>query len=368
MVIIILKITEKCNSNCAYCDVVSRRPHAKHMPIEILEIVFKRIHEFLVDHPEEMVNVTWHGGEPLLVGPEYYKAAYEFQQRYCQGTKDRISHNVQSNLTLFSADYVEIFRTLGINQIGTSYDPEPHIRGPGTPNNSDLYNTQFMQGDALVHKYGFKAGIIYVVTKKSLRNPLEVFYYLSNLRLDGSFSMHPVLLYDNRREDLAITPEEYVTFLGTLFPVWWKYRNRYPYVDPFNSILRYIKDGELALSCTSSGRCAYRHMNIDPFGETSQCGRSSDWNLLAYGNIQEKSLKEIFSHPKRDELYFRNEVLQQGECRNCRFWEICHGDCPLDSYPKHSDFLHRSDWGCGRKAFIEQYFEPITGLRFMPHD
>lgn len=364
MTTMILKVTEKCNSNCAYCDVVSNRAQAEHMPLDVLEIVFKRINEFLEILPEETINVTFHGGEPLLVGTEFYKAAYEFQERYCRDTRGRIKYSIQSNLTLFSEDYVEIFRDLGIEQIGTSYDPEPNIRGPGAPNHSDLYNRMFMQGDMIAHKHGFNSGIIYVVTKKSLKSPLKVFYYLTNLRPGGFFDMHPVILYDNRREDLRITPAEYVAFLGAIFPVWWKYQRRYPDVGPFHSILKILRDGDLSLSCSSSGACAYKHVNVDPLGETSQCGRSSDWGLLAYGNIRERSLREILSDSKRDELHNRNGVLLQGECGKCRFWTICHGDCPLDSYPKYSDFLHRSEWGCARKAFIEQYFEPITGLRY----
>ncbi len=336
------------------------------MSLDVLELVFKRINEFLQTHHGETINVTFHGGEPLLVGTEFYKAAYEFQLKYCGDTRDRINYGIQSNLTLFSEDYVEIFRDLGIDNIGTSYDPEPHIRGPGAPNNSDLYNRMFMHGDIVGHKHGFSPGIIYVVTKKSLKSPLKVFYYLTNLRPGGFFDIHPVVLYYNRREDLAITPPEYVAFLGAIFPVWWKHQHRYPHVEPFHSMVKIIKDGELSSTCTSSGACAYTHVNVDPFGETSQCGRSSDWGLLPYGNIRERSLEEIFSDSKRDELYKRNDVLLQGECQGCRFWTMCHGDCPVDSYPKHSDFLHRSEWGCARKAFIEQYLEPITGLRFTP--
>ena len=362
----ILKVTEKCNSHCAYCDVVANRAQAEHMPLNVLEIVFSRINEFLQTHPEERIGVTFHGGEPLLVGTAFYKAAYEFQQKYCRDTRDRMNYSIQSNLTLFSEDYVEIFRDLGIEQVGTSYDPEPHIRGPGTPNDSDLYNRMFMQGDMTAQKHGFKSGIIYVVTKKSLKSPLKVFHYLANLRPGGFFNMHPVILYHNRREDLAITPAEYVDFLGVIFPVWWKHQQRYPHMEPFCSMVKIIKDGYLSLSCASSGACDYHHVNVDPLGETSQCGRSSDWGLLPYGNIRGRSLEEIFSDSKRDELHVRNEVLRHGECRDCRFWTICHGDCPLDSYPKYSNFLHRSEWGCTRKVFIEQYFEPMTGLRFTP--
>ena len=180
--------------------------------------------------------------------------------------------------------------------------------------------------------------------------------------------MNPVLLYDNRRDDLAITPDEYVEFLGTIFPVWWKHQARYPSVNPFSSLTRIIRDRELYLGCAESGSCAYSHVNIDPAGETSQCGRSSDWGLLSYGNIRDRSLKNILHDTQRDILLQRSDILQQDECAGCRYWSICHGGCPLDSWPKHADFIHRSEWGCTHKSFIERYFEPLTGLRFVPHE
>ena len=124
----------------------------------------------------------------------------------------------------------------------------------------------------------------------------------------------------------------------------------------------------MCLSCAESGACAFNHINVDPSGDASQCGRSSDWGLLSYGNIRERSLEEILSDPQRKELIRRNEILSGGECRNCRFWNICYGGCPLDPYPENSSFMHKSKWGCARGAFIEKHFEPVTGLRYTPDE
>ncbi len=361
---IILKVTEKCNSNCAYCDVALKKSSAKHMSLEVLKRVFERVNEYLETHPAGEVSIIWHGGEPLLLGPEYYSAAHELQLKYCPTTLNRITHCMQSNLTLFTEDHARVLQKLGIEHVGTSYDPYPHIRGPGSPCNSERYNRQFMRGDALAQQHGLGSGIIYVVTKKSLRKPLDVFYFLTNLRPGGGFSMNPVLIYDNRRDDLSVTTEEYVAFLGEIFPVWWEHRSRYPNVSPFSPITRTIKDGERSLGCAESGRCSLTHVNINPIGGLSLCGRSNDWGLLSYGNINDHSLDEVLADPQRTELLRRNDILSAGECKDCRFWSVCHGGCPLDAYPEHSGFMYKSEWACARKSFIEDYFEPITGIRF----
>ncbi len=366
MATLILKVTEKCNSNCYYCDVVRKKNSGSSMSLEVLEQVFIRINEFLLKEKEETVEILWHGGEPLLSGPEFYLTALEFQERYCNSTKDRIRYSMQTNLTCFSEDFIDVFRKLGMTSIGTSFDPEPNIRGPGTPSNSDLYNRLFMEKLEILESNGFGWGMIYVVTKKSLAHPLDVFFFLTNLLLTGGISLNPVLIYDNKRKDISITPEEFVDFLGAIFPVWWEHRYRYPDLEPFRSLYANIIDGNRMLGCVDSGDCTYHHINVAPDGETSQCGRSADWGLLQYGNIMDKSFFDILHHKERDQLKERVALLFSGECNNCRFWELCHGGCPLDAYSKHQSFMHKSEWCDAKRGFIEKYFEPISGVRFEP--
>ncbi len=58
--------------------------------------------------------------------------------------------------------------------------------------------------------------------------------------------------------------------------------------------------------------------------------------------------------------------LEQGECKGCRLWTVCHGGCPLDSYAETGDWMRKSPLCAYKKGFIEKYFEPITGVRFEP--
>ena len=153
MATLILKVTEKCNSNCYYCDVVRKEKTGQTMPLDTLETVFKRVDEYLRGHPEDRVEVLWHGGEPLLPGPDYYRTAISFFNKYCSETKNRVNHSIQTNLTCFNEEFVDIFRSLGIGAAGTSYDPEPYIRGPGKRIDSDEYNRKFMRALAILERH-----------------------------------------------------------------------------------------------------------------------------------------------------------------------------------------------------------------------
>jgi len=359
---IIFKASEKCNSNCIYCDVVERKA-PRSMSLELLELVFQRINEYLENKPNEKINLTWHGGEPCTLGVNYFKKALEFQDRYCAKTKSRLNHSIQSNLTLINQDFLNVFKQMGINTIGTSYDPIPQIRGFGKNRDSDAYNRLFMRGINLLNENSFSWGFIYVVTKKALEKPLDIFYLLSNLKLSGVFNLHPVLVYENDdKHNIAITPLEFAEFLGKIFPVWWEHQDRYSEVDPFKSYLRNYQTESIRLGCSESGSCAHSYLYIGPDGQASHCGRSADWGILSYGNIKFLPLVDIFLDKQRDILLKRNEILLKNDCLDCNYWGICHGGCPLDSYNTQKDFLHKTEWCEGKKHFLKKYFEPITGL------
>ena len=79
MKVLIFKAVEICNSNCIYCDVIEKGSKTI-MSLELLELVFRKIDEYLKSNDEE-IQLIWHGGEPCLLGVDYFKKAYEFQEK-----------------------------------------------------------------------------------------------------------------------------------------------------------------------------------------------------------------------------------------------------------------------------------------------
>lgn len=359
---IIFKETEACNSNCIYCSVVARKKPLT-ISYELLELAFSRIEEYLINRPEEKMEIIWHGGEPCLAGLSFFYKVLELQEAYIVKSKGRVHHAIQSNLTLMNQDFIEVFKKMDILTIGTSYDPFDGIRGFGKNRDSLTYNKAFFKGINLLDRNNINWGFIFVTTKKVLDKPLEVFHILSNLKPTGGFNIHPVLIYKHEDKwNVEITPTEYANFLGAIFPVWWANRDRYQYVEPFKSYLDHYTTGG-NLCCNDSGSCATSHVYIGPSGEASHCGRASDWDAISYGNITERSLIDIFNDELRTIFKNRKTFLPETECKDCEYWGICHGGCPLDSWNKHNDFSHKTEWCASNKVFFKKYFEPITGLK-----
>lgn len=361
---IIFKATEACNANCVYCDVVHRKK-PRTIPLPLLKVAFERFNEYLLANPAEEIQVIWHGGEPCMAGIELYRAALSYLTDICPHTRNRIRFAVQSNLTMINQDFIDTFKAMGIDTIGTSYEPIHGVRGLGKKRDSLLYNKKFFDGINLLKANGMSWGFIYVVTRAVLDRPLEIFHHLTNLKLKGGFDLHPVLVYDDAAEESqksGITQEEFADWLGTVFAEWWPNRHRYPEVDPFASYLHHYTGCANGYGCSDAPTCGL-HLYIGPDGETAQCGRAADWDILLYGNIKDKSLQEIFADPQRKLIDNRQNVLPDSDCKGCEYWSICHGGCPLDAYNGSKDFNTKSDQCLSKKLFLKKYFEPITGLR-----
>ena len=147
MVTIIAKVTEACNSRCAYCDVVAKaHQQTATMNDAVLEQLYVRVNEYLQADSNRNCQIIWHGGEPLLAGIEFFTTALRFYKQHCTTTHQRVQHALQSNLTQMRPEFIPILKQLGINSIGTSYEPIPNIRGPGFDPRSEIYNQQFMRG------------------------------------------------------------------------------------------------------------------------------------------------------------------------------------------------------------------------------
>jgi uncharacterized protein len=363
MAVIIFKPVEKCNSNCIYCDVIKKQQE-QIMSYELLELIYNRIGEFLEANPKEKVSLTWHGGEVCLLKAEYFHKAYELQQKHCKNVQHRIEHLIQSNLTLINQEIIDALKKLNITHVGSSYDFIPGVRGLGKDRNTKAYNKLLFQGFRLLEKNNMDWGFIYVVTRRCLDKPLDVFHHLTNLSPKAPPMLNIIYVYGDDPHNLAVTNEEFADFLGAIFPYWYKNRNRFPNIKPFVNFLKSYESNNSFMGCELSGRCAYRWVYIGPTGETSQCGRGGDFNLISYGSILDRSLQEIMSDKKRDEIDKRNVVLPEGECKDCRFWSVCHGCCPLDSIQEYNTFLKKSPNCVWVKNFLEKYFEPVTGYKF----
>ncbi|MGL1892735.1 MAG: radical SAM protein [Spirochaetaceae bacterium] len=368
MAVIIFKAIEYCNSNCIYCSVIEK-DEGHTMSYERLETVFIRMNQYLEELPDEIIDFTWHGGEATLLGPEYFRKALEFQNVHCKKTKNRIKHIIQSNLTCITQEIIDVLKDLGINSIGSSYDPIEGIRGIGKNRDSKLYKELFFKGVDLVEKNGMTWGIIYVVHRRSLEDPVGIFNHLSNLNLGTSPVFNCIYLYEDDKHHLSITPEEFADFLGALVPLYMENPEKYKSIRPLSMFIDSIKE-KTPLGCDYAGNCANYWLYIGPTGELSHCGRAGDQRIISYGNIDDTSLKEALNHPYRKKILARQTYLVDNDCKGCKYWGICHGGCPVDALSMTGDIMNKA-MSCEMvKRLMSKYIEPLVDkeVQFYPNN
>ena len=361
MITIIFKAVEKCNSNCIYCGVI-KKGQKEVMQYALLQEIFEKMNDYLLKYPDEKISFIWHGGEVCLLGAPYFHKAIELLETCCPTTKSRIKHLVQSNLTLITQEIIDAFKMLGIDNIGSSFEFLPNIRGFGKQRDSVAYNKKFFEGVNLVEKNGMRWGVIYVVHRQSLNDPLGVFLTLTNLNVANGPKLNKIYIYDEDKHNLSITGKEYADFLGAILPYWWKHRERFPDVAPLTEIYESFITKTSRVCCELAGKCSHNWLYINPTGEVSQCGRVGEYGALPYGNIHEQTFEELMNHPRRNDIKNRTAVLKDADCKDCRFWTVCHGGCPLDAILANGNIYSKSphcDWV---KPFLSKYFEPITGM------
>jgi uncharacterized protein len=111
-----------CNLNCSYCYYINKakiseagRPH--HMNDELLELY---IRQHIEASTEPAITFSWHGGEPLLSGIDFYLKAVSFQRKYCPPGR-KILNGIQTNGTLIDENWCRFLAEEDF-LIGISFD------------------------------------------------------------------------------------------------------------------------------------------------------------------------------------------------------------------------------------------------------
>jgi uncharacterized protein len=362
---VIVKPTNRCNAHCLYCSAWEPGHARDTMSEETLTVLFERIEEWVARSKRtRSIKIIWHGGEPTLMPAAFFKTAVQLQTALKNKYKLNIENNMQSNLLHLDEEKLEVLGQLLSYQgkkrtVGTSYDPIPGIR---VLKNKD-YTAEWERGIRLLKKHGFPFGIVYVVHRRTIENletVTDVF-----LKKYGKIGIRFNPLYkEGRASDteclpLYITAKEWGRFLVRLYRVW-EAGGKKPNWQPLKEIDDFHFSKDTRMTCDHSGKCGTTHLGIGTSGSVYSCGRGIDRNHQAYGNIREHSISDILKHPARLEMTNRSAYLHNTHCFGCRWWQYCHGGCPMDAAINHdNDIFKKTNFCPSRRTFLESvYKEP----------
>ncbi|NUN03861.1 MAG: radical SAM protein [Bryobacteraceae bacterium] len=118
---VIKPIGSLCNLECTYCYYLHKKDllpgtTGRRITDDLLE---EFIRQYLAEQDVEEVVFTWHGGEPALLGLDFYRKVVELQEKY--GAGKRIKNDLQTNGVLLDDAWCEFLKEHGF-LVGLSID------------------------------------------------------------------------------------------------------------------------------------------------------------------------------------------------------------------------------------------------------
>lgn len=359
--LIVVKPTFSCNAACAYCASRDQATHKGKMPARLAKRLVEMAPQF-VEHSTPIPgsgNVTylWHGGEPMLMGTAFFRTLGVATQQVTgkTGLNGRVRHTMQTNLTLWNSEWADLLRDFtGLRGVSSSMEPpdgfERRLAGRG--DYLDTWMTSFVDA----RRGGFTIGLVCVVNSERARRPAETYYYFRNLAAGSHVRFnpqYPATQVPSGTTWDALTPEEYGEFLIKVWELWEKDGRSWA-VEPIATWTRAAAGKKHTGSCNMSGRCPSGFLGVDPGGHVYHCGRAMDAEVLYYGQLGESSTLSDLDFGMAQKLHNRLQQLREGHCADCRWWELCHGGCPVQSHLCTGDMDKPSFWCKARTAFFER--------------
>jgi uncharacterized protein len=353
---VIVKPTDECNGACRYCSAFTAGKQTCRMSPETIEALFRFFRRYLEETPQDTVDFTWHGGEPLLLGPEFYEMLPDLEARVFGPLRSRVGHLIQSNLTLLDDRLAAALeKLLHGRPIGTSHDLTPGVR---LLRNGESYDDRWLDGLRFVQRRKIRYGVILVLHRGHLAQAEKIYYFYRNLPDRPSIRINPLYSEGRAKEPgpLHITPEEYGRFLVELHGLTAADGGR----GQFEPLRQYVGGGgpPKSLCCDVAGRCADTHVGVAPSGEIYNCGRFTDSNAFRCGNLFSDDSAHVLASAGKQRLRQRGDYLRRHDCAECRWWDYCHGGCPNDAYLSSGDVFAKTHWCDGLRLFFETCLDP----------
>lgn len=359
-----------CNLDCHYCYYLDKAEiYGGHEPKMSYEMLETTIREYIRANDVEEVTFNWHGGEPLVLGLDFYKKAVELERKYADGKK--IFNTLQTNGTLINYDTAEFFRDNNF-LIGVSIDGPKDIHDKFRKDKGGFPTfDKVIKGIGILQRCGVQFNTMSTINKASEGRGLETYQFLKHI---GSTFMQfmPVVEHVKYPVDAAgrslkkmrpyivdpatdgaelarwsVSSVGFGKFMCDIFDYWVR-----------NDVGRYfvnLFDATLANHCNvMPGTCVYAKVCggnsiIEHNGDIYPCDHFV-YPKYRLGNISEKSLRVMMTSSEQIKFGLDKRGMLPSKCLRCKYEYLCHGECP-----KHR-FNRTENGDTGLNALCSGYY------------
>ena len=330
-----------CNLDCAYCFFLDKEvfyPGSKfRMSDDMLE---RYIRQLIESHRSNQVNIAWQGGEPTIMGLDFYRRTMAVAEKYCRPGMTFL-HTMQTNGTLLDNEWCTFFKEhdflIGISIDGPRELHDTYRLDKGGKPTFD----KVMRGIRLLQKHEVEFNILTTVNRVNGDYPLEVYRFIRDeigadwmqfIPVVERINVDGLTLYQegNRVSDRSVLPEQFGRFLSTIFDEWVRNDVGRVYVQTFEATMRNW------LGMSSSGMCVFNEtcgegLAIEHNGDLYACDHFVEPNYLL-GNIKQDHMIELVASDQQLEFGASKRDSLPQYCLDCDVRFACHGECPKNRF------------------------------------
>ena len=354
-------IGPKCNLECRYCYYLDKEQlYHDSKSFRLSDVLLE---EYIIQHIKAtqgpVINFSWHGGEPTLLGLDYFRKICALQHKHVP-PKKLVVNGIQTNGTLLDEAWCQ-FLEANHFVVGISLDGPRELHDTyriGRIRNSTFGKT--LAGYKLLQKFKILTEILCVVNDINVRHPLQVYRFFKELDV-RYITFLPLVEPQRDSEKLvsnrSVPSKAFGVFLSTIFEEWKETDIGQVKIQIFEEATRtaFAQEHTLCIFKKICGRVPVLEHN----GDFYSCDHYVNPDHLI-GNIQAIPLADMLNHP--DQITFgraKLDTLPQ-YCRACEVRDMCNGECPKNRFIQTPDGEEGLNYLCDGYKYFFKHCRPFV--------
>ncbi len=356
-----------CNLDCAYCFYLTKErlyPGSRfRMANELLEIYIKQL---LESQQTPEVTIAWQGGEPTLMGLDFFKLSVEYAQKY-KKPNQRVAHTMQTNGTKLDDEWCAFLKEHDF-LVGLSVDGPKELHDAYRVNKGGEGSfDEVMRGWRLLKNHGVDFNVLCAIHAANEDRPLDVYRFFRD-ELGATFVQfipiveriapggNPIARAGDGVSDRSVDAARYGRFLIEVFEEWVRRDVGRVYVQMFDVALgSWVGEQSLCLFAPTCGNA----LAIEHNGDLYSCDHFVSPDHLL-GNIKDSHLSELVASDKQRRFGQDKLDTLPRYCRQCDLRFACNGGCPKDRFIETTDGEPGLNYLCaGYKSFFGHIDGPM---------
>ncbi|MEL4281263.1 MULTISPECIES: anaerobic sulfatase maturase [Shewanella] len=388
----------KCNIDCQYCFYLHKegllhQPKQPEMDDATLEAFIKG---YIESQDGDEIVFSWQGGEPTLLGVDYYRKVVQLQKKY-QPVGVKIENDLQTNGILLNDEWCQFLAEHNF-LVGLSIDgpEELHNKYRVTRSGKPTFHLVMAAVEKL-KQYKVRFNALVTVNRHNVKYPLEVYRFVTKELGATYIQFNPVVEPSDFKTtapqfwnssmvptvgselakpghpmsvvtDWSVDADDWGKFLIVTFEEWINNDLGRVLVNLFETAVAQVM-GKPAQLCITAEFCG-KGLAIEHNGDVFSCDHYV-YPEYKIANVRERPLNEMaFSTRQLTFGMAKRDSLPQ-YCKDCPYLKLCWGECPKNRLLKTPDGEEGLNYLCpGIKAFFDYSLPILTGLAVLlgqPH-